>query len=130
LNFRLTKRHRLLKPTEFSRVFDGAVVKAGSRHLSILGCTTDLGHARFGLVISKKNAGIAVQRNRLKRLGREVFRHRNDQLPSIDIVLIAKPGVSSLSNPAILDLLNRLVDTLIEQYKKHILTRDSLANSC
>jgi ribonuclease P protein component len=130
LNFRLTKRHRLLKSGDFKHVFDGVEIKAGSRHLAILGCTTDLGHARFGLVISKKNAGIAVQRNRLKRLGREVFRHRNNDLPSIDMVLIAKHGVSSLSNPAILNLLNGLVDTLIEQHKKHLISRDIPANPC
>ncbi len=130
MNLRLTKSHRLLKPGDFKHVFDGVEIKAGSRHLSILGCSSDLGHARLGLVISKKNAGIAVQRNRIKRLGREVFRLRNSDLPSIDMVLIAKHGVSSLSNPDILALLNRLVDTMIDQYKKHLVSRDIPANTC
>ena len=96
----------------------------------MLGCSTDLGHPRLGLVISKKNAGIAVQRNRLKRLSREVFRHRTSELPSIDMVLIAKHGVSSLSNPDILALLNRLLDTMIEQYKKHLVSREIPASTC
>ncbi len=130
MSFRLTKKHRLLKSSDFKHVFDGTEIKAGSRHLSFLGCSTDLGHARIGLVISKKNAGISVQRNRIKRLSREVFRHRNSDLPSIDIVLIAKHGVSALSNPDILALLNRLFDTMIEQYKKRIVSRENLASTC
>lgn len=120
MSFRLAKSHRLLKSQDFKQVFDRAELKAGSRSLLLLGSSTDLGHTRLGLVISKKNVGAAVQRNRLKRLGREVFRCRSRDLPSIDVVFLARPGLGSLSNPEILVLMNKLIDTLIEQHRRHI----------
>lgn len=57
--------------------------------------------ARIGLVIAKKLARRAVQRNLLKRLAREVFRHRRDGLPKCDLVLrLAKPPGSQLDAQA------------------------------
>lgn len=57
-----------------------------------LDCSGD--SARIGLVIAKKLVRRAVHRNTLKRLSREVFRHRRADLPICDVVLrLAKsPG--------------------------------------
>lgn len=115
MNLALAKHHRLLTSQDFSRVFDEADYKAGSRHLLILGCRTDTGHARLGLVVSKKHVSAAVHRNRLKRLGREVFRLRRAELPAIDLVMIARPGLGQLDNRQVLALLNQQVDALIRQ---------------
>lgn len=43
---------------------------------------------RLGLAISKKHAKLAVQRNRLKRHAREVFRKLAPQLDSGDYVVV------------------------------------------
>ena len=42
---------------------------------------------RLGLVIGKKLAARAVQRNLLKRLARETFRQARRELPAYDLVL-------------------------------------------
>lgn len=118
MNLRLTKQHRLLNPGDFSAVFEGAKLKAGSQQLLLLGLITDREHARLGLVISKKNVGDAVARNRVKRLCREVFRHQSAGLPGIDIVVLARPGLAAIDNAGITALLQQLLDTLVTQHNR------------
>lgn len=118
MNFRLTKQHRLLNAGDFSAVFDGAKLKAGSPQLLLLGLITDREHARLGLVISKKSVGDAVARNRVKRLCREVFRHLSTGLPGIDIVVMARPGLAAIDNVGITALLQQLLDNLVTQHNR------------
>lgn len=52
---------------------------------------------RIGITVTKK-IGCAVERNRVKRLVREVFRRRRDLFPEgVDVVVIAKSGAPSLA---------------------------------
>lgn len=93
LGFR--SEHRLHAAAEFSLVFAARrvirgkcfdlhylAIKPESRETSVSMCS-----ARLGLVIAKKLARRAVQRNLLKRLAREVFRHARNHLPPYDLVL-------------------------------------------
>ncbi len=45
---------------------------------------------RLGLAISKKVHKLAVQRNRFKRIAREVFRTHQDELSNWEFVVMAK----------------------------------------
>lgn len=54
----------------------------------------DLGHARMGVIIGKRSAKLAVQRNGFKRTVREAFRLRRESLASYDYLIIAKPGIA------------------------------------
>lgn len=52
--------------------------------------------ARLGVTASSR-IGNAVVRNRVKRVVREVFRHRRARAAANDFVVIAKPGAELLS---------------------------------
>jgi len=50
------------------------------------------GEARLGITVTRKVGG-AVRRNRIKRLVREWFRGRREELKSCDLVVIARRGI-------------------------------------
>ena len=99
-------QHRLHTAAAFSTVFAVRRVLRGkvfdlhycSRYA---GDNAEPGAARLGLVIAKKLAQRAVQRNLLKRLARETFRLARQTLPPYDLVLrLAKAPGSSLDGAA------------------------------
>jgi len=93
--------HRLLTPAQFKNVFDGATCKASGPNVLLLSRHNDLTHARLGLVIAKKNVRRAVDRNKIKRIARESFRHHRADLDHLDIVVLARKGLGELDNAAL-----------------------------
>ncbi|MGS2723513.1 ribonuclease P protein component [Porticoccus sp. GXU_MW_L64] len=89
---------RLLNAKQFQRVFDGAAYKIGHSHLLLLATPNTLDHPRLGLVVAKKNVRHAVDRNKVKRIARECFRHKQQTLGSLDIIVLARRGIGELDN--------------------------------
>ena len=114
---RFTRKQRLLSPKDFSAVFDQTETKVSSRNLLLLARKNRLSCSRLGLVISKKNVGHAVERNRIKRLCREVFRLDSGGFENTDIVLIARKGLGNLDNQLIFQLLESHFSKLKQQPK-------------
>ena len=54
-------------------------------------------NSRFGIVVAKRVAKKAVDRNRLRRLLGEALRAKKDCSLSYDVVLVALPGFSLLN---------------------------------
>ncbi|MBU2883301.1 ribonuclease P protein component [Psychrosphaera sp. B3R10] len=98
---------RLLTPSHFSPVFDRPV-KAVSDHFTLLAKYNDLDHPRLGLTIAKKKEKTAVGRNRIKRNIRESFRLNQDNLPNIDIVVLARDNIGDADNAYLQKQLNKL----------------------
>lgn len=96
--YSFTKAQRLLKKKEYNDVFAEAK-KIVSPDFIILYKPNTLGYARLGLALSKKHIAKAHDRNRIKRILRESFRLVN--LPAVDIVVLAKPGVGKKTNSTI-----------------------------
>jgi ribonuclease P protein component len=93
------REKRLLTARHFTAVFDSPDAKVPGKHVLLLARETGLDHPRLGLVIGKKNVKLAVERNRLKRVIRESFRHHQQTLVGLDIVVIARKGLGELENP-------------------------------
>lgn len=74
-------------------------------------CNNNLGYARLGLAISKKNISKAHDRNRIKRLLRETFRTK--QLPAMDIVVLAKPNTHKNQNATLIMNMNKAWDKML-----------------
>jgi ribonuclease P protein component len=63
---------------------------------------------RLGITVSKKT-GNAVERNRIKRIIREYFRHHKEMVSGPkDINIIAKKGLATLSHQVIIQKLDKL----------------------
>ena len=106
-----SKALRLLTPADFKQVFDAAELRVSSKELLILARINRFDHPRLGLVIAKKHVRRAVQRNRIKRVIRESFRHRQAALldaRGIDTIVLARVGIDKLDNPALQHLLDGL----------------------
>lgn len=106
------KNLRLLHAAEYKSVFDSPSIRLSNKHLLLLGRQNNLQDSRIGLVMSKKNVGCSVQRNRLKRLCREAFRLHPRDFATIDIILLGRPGISKLENAAIRQAIMALFDKL------------------
>jgi ribonuclease P protein component len=64
--------------------------------------------ARLGISVSKRVAAHAVERNRIKRIARESFRHQRTQLPPGDYVLLAQREAADASPDALREALSEL----------------------
>lgn len=86
----LPRSARLSGKADFDRVFATARRK-GSRFFRIVLADNGLGHARLGMAVSRRVDKRAVVRNRLRRQIRESFRLAAPALPSLDVVVLARP---------------------------------------
>ncbi len=105
---------RLARAEQFRRAFrHGTRLK--DRNFTLIAHPNGTPEARLGLAISRKHAGNAVVRNRLKRVVRESFRQRRTLLAGLDIVFVARPGLGKLSNERLFAALDRNWQRLIEK---------------
>ncbi|MFV8818907.1 ribonuclease P protein component [Haliea sp. E17] len=102
-----SKRSRLLNAGDYQRVFNDVKVKAGHKHLLLLATYNQEPGHRLGLVIAKRNVRLAVQRNRIKRVAREFFRHLPASQPPMDVILLARQGMDCLDNDQLSTILRQ-----------------------
>ena len=112
------KARRLLNAKDYSQVFDGAEARASHKHLLLLAKTNSGPGHRLGLVIAKKNVRLAVQRNRIKRMAREFFRHLPDSEQPMDVVLLARRGIGRLDNAELSTILQQQWQKLVRHTTK------------
>ncbi len=107
-------RARLNQADDFLRLFRQGK-RSKDRFFTILARPNGLDYARLGMAMSRRNAGSAVNRNRLKRLARESFRHHQDALGGLDVVVMSQPQASGADNAHLLESLEHHWQRLIKQ---------------
>ena len=110
-----TKSKRLLRSSDYSRVFDQAEARASHRRLLLLARRNQSSQHRLGLVIAKKHVRLAVTRNRIKRVTRETFRQLPESSPTLDVVFLARPGIGELDNATLSSILQQQWQRLLSQ---------------
>jgi ribonuclease P protein component len=84
--FGFTSRYKLKKTDEFSSVFNFRRRLSGE-FLVIHYMPNSLEYPRIGVIVGKKTARLAVQRNYIKRVLRELFRLERHTMAGVDILV-------------------------------------------
>lgn len=92
--------------------------RSGTRYLTLLARENHTSGARLGLAIARKQIKTAVGRNRVKRQVRESFRHHQDLLAGLDIVVMARPGIATADTRKIRSALDSQWRELAKRCKK------------
>lgn len=109
------KDKRLLTQPDFQRIFDASEYRVSNRHFLVLAKRNQYGVPRLGLVIGKRNCRLAVSRNKIKRLARESFRHRQYSLPTVDIIFLARRELGLVPGAEFREMLSRAWQNLEHQ---------------
>ncbi len=112
------KSLRLLQSSDFKTVFDQPPFRASHQYFLILARPNNLDHPRLGLVIAKKNIRLAVRRNRLKRLIRESFRHQQQSLAGLDVIVLARKSMDEMNNSDVTEQLTQQWQRLLRRANK------------
>ncbi|MBN1809705.1 MAG: ribonuclease P protein component [Planctomycetes bacterium] len=92
----LSRANRLRKASGFQEVFKRALPASNAALVIFALRNGAAGTPRLGLAVGRK-AGGAVERNRLKRRLRAIFRRHASRLPAADIVVVARACAADLS---------------------------------
>ena len=85
----LPRTARLLKPGDFAALRT-ASRRLNARHFIAEFAPNNRAGCRLGQAVSRRVSKRAVDRNRIKRLVRESYRHVRSELPCVDILVIAR----------------------------------------
>lgn len=103
---RFTRSARLTDAKQYKQVFAGAE-RRGDRYFTVLSIANDVGAARLGMAVPRRQLPRAVDRNRLKRLIRESFRHHRAGMANRDIVVLVKADAQRAGNAELTSALAR-----------------------
>lgn len=102
--------NRLKRPEDFQKVFSSKQRSADKQFLFVLR-SNNTDYARLGLAVPKRHIHKAVERNRIKRVIREAFRYKKQQLKGLDVVVLVRKPIDNIN----LKGFNLILDKLLEK---------------
>ncbi|MGE0080317.1 MAG: ribonuclease P protein component [Thiohalomonadaceae bacterium] len=111
-NARFARLHRITRPADFRRVF-ATGCRSAAGPLVLISMPNGLAQGRLGLAISKRYVRRAVDRNRFKRLAREMFRTHVAEARGRDVVLLVRGSLEDWDNA-------RFRAALITLWRQHL----------
>jgi ribonuclease P protein component len=102
--FSFSRKLRLTTKADFQAVFDDAK-KVNQKYLLALFKKNTKTHPRVGIMISKKNVHDASDRNRIRRIIRESFRHQQEKLKGFDIIVMGRSQCGTIENPKLKEMI-------------------------
>lgn len=114
----LSKKERLSLNRDFKRVLAEGRKIWVDKYLLIIYCPNNLTYRRLGTIVSSKVGG-AVERNKVKRILRTLFRKNKDFFPDkADIIMIPHPAIRNLSYDELQKLIRNTLWSLTP-YERH-----------
>lgn len=110
-NARFGKDKRIRTSAEFEALLRGGT-RRSSAGFTFFYARRVAGPARLGILISRKHAALASDRNRIKRCIREAFRQNQAKLGALD--LLVRPPYGLKATAQTLQLLRAGLDKLIK----------------
>lgn len=114
--FGYPRQARLLTAKDFRTVFEQTSAKAPTPEILLL--ATDSNCPRLGFIIAKKSVKHATDRNRIKRLAKEYFRLHRSSMPAIDIVFMARKGITELTDSQLKQLIAKQFEKISKRAQK------------
>ena len=88
---RFRPQDRIRKRSEYQAIYDRGQ-RIPSTHFVLFVKRNGAGRPRLGITVTRRVGG-SVQRNRAKRLVREIFRRHKSELMNVDVVVNGRPGL-------------------------------------
>ena len=92
------KRNRIRNANLFKNLINTGR-RSRLKYANIITAGNNLGYPRLGISIAKKAVPRAVDRNRLKRIYREIFRKNKKLLGTRDLLIICSQNINAKSDP-------------------------------
>lgn len=99
-------------------------LRVSSRNFVARALRNTCGHPRLGLIAGRKAAARAVDRNRVKRLIREIFRADASAFGPFDVTIQLRNDLRSQNNESVRTELRGLLDSLDRRCKAEPVAKD------
>ncbi|MDQ2993810.1 MAG: ribonuclease P protein component [Pseudomonadota bacterium] len=116
-NTTFPKRVRIRTQHEFKAVFQNHN-RLSEHYFSVVTSPNTVEFARLGLSIAKRHIKRSVDRNLIKRVLREAFRHEQENLAGLDIVVMVKYPIPDLNKAEMNVWFKRLLLKIEQQLKR------------
>jgi len=108
-----SRQYRLVSKLDFQSVFSGKPSKTTRKYLLSLYRPNGMSHARLGIIVAKQHVRQSVDRNQIRRIIRESFRHQKEALVGLDIVVLLRSKCPNLDKKVLRDDIDQLWQPLI-----------------